>query len=142
MRGPGKPALFFMRHLVCLFLFVSLIAAEEPKRTSPLPPKTVKAGLHTWKVEQASSEIFDCGDDHNAIGCADPQKLLITYAKGLSFTEEQVVIWHEVKHAAMEMGITALTVGNEGCVEWGAAQEVQILQENPDLVTYLRVTNK
>jgi len=108
----------------------------------PKMPETIRVGAHTYKVIRRPSR--EMGDE-NAYVKVD--KLEIAVVKGLRFTVAQEKLLHEVNHAAVSPALFYTSPKTpaeyeEAFVDTLTPPLLQVLQDNPDLVEFLRYKDK
>jgi hypothetical protein len=106
----------------------------------PSIPKTVKVGVHQYRVvllPKGSPEITEA--DGSALhGKCDYDSCTIFMQRGLRRTKAQEVLHHEVNHACTYPSLCEKTLTDEEFVDGTSPVSLQVLQDNPALVEYLR----
>jgi hypothetical protein len=95
-------------------------------------PNSVKVGPHVYTIVRKS------GADINFNGMCDFDTLQIWVKKRLRKSKAQEILLHEVLHACTHPSLNGnKKYQDEDFVDGVAPTLLQVMQENPDLLTYL-----
>lgn len=96
-------------------------------------PKTVKVGVHTYTILRKPKQAMN-GD----LGGCDTNTLQISIQKRLRKSVAQETLVHEISHACNYPTFFGKTnVSEEDIVEAHSPVWLQVVQNNPDLLSYL-----
>lgn len=95
-------------------------------------PLRIKIGPHMWTVRQRSRK--EMGEDN---GLCLPDQTEIWLYRGLKRSVKREKLLHEVLHACTDPACYDKIVSDEVFVTTVSPALLQVLQDNPDLVTYL-----
>lgn len=100
-------------------------------------PETLRIGAHSWTVLRTpGKQLLVNGDE--CLGSCNIDTNTIRIAKGLRFTKAQEILCHELLHACTSPTLIHFKrVNEEIFVDTLAPPWVQLMQDNPALITYL-----
>ena len=101
-------------------------------------PKTVKVGTHVYSILRKTNAQMPVIDGEKPHGCCDFNGLQILIAKGLRKSKAKEFLLHEILHACTYPSFNGNTqMTDEGFVTAVSPVLLQVMQDNPDLLTYL-----
>ena len=102
-------------------------------------PLTIKVGVHVYTVVLATKREMPKGDDDDhMLGWCDYNNNIIWVYKHQPVSKRKEVLLHEVLHACGYPALSHKQLDEEDFVDATAPVLLQVLQDNPELVDYLR----
>jgi hypothetical protein len=108
------------------------------------PPRTVKVGVHTYKVvaDKAAIDALSASSGEGKLGECDSSALTITIDPTMADTMEKETVVHELLHACCDLAGLQEDPGMDSAGEERVVRRLSplildVLRANPSLVRYL-----